>query len=221
MRKSEKAAVHGAADLQAQLSEAWNQQLGRSGETYGRLFAAMRDEFTGFVQRRVDANMATMREWSECRSLNDVLALQQRWVQSAVEHYVDQGNRVIETCRLAATDIAEAAQPKPEQEKPAAERKPAAQRSAGIGNQGSGLALPKIPLPQVGGGSGWGLFSQAAASRAEPTPPPNLPRLGGGDLNCAIPFTSYPATRTRPARSRSRCARNGACRARRTRSRRP
>jgi hypothetical protein len=121
--------VHGAADLQAQLSEAWNQQLGRSGETYGRLFAAMRDEFTGFVQRRLDANMATVREWSECRSLNDVLALQQRWAQSAVEQYVDQGNRILETCRMAATDIAEAAQ-KAEGEKPAAERKPAAQRPA-------------------------------------------------------------------------------------------
>lgn len=122
MRKSEKAAARGAADLQAQLSEAWNQQLGRSGETYGRLFAAMRDECTGFVQRRVDANMTTMREWSECRSLNDVLALQQRWVQAAVEQYVDQGNRILETCRLAATDIVEAAQPKAE-EKPASERK--------------------------------------------------------------------------------------------------
>src|SRR5687768_12604821 len=129
MRKSEKAAVHGAADLQAQLSEAWNRQLGSSGEVYGRLFAAMRDEFTGFVQRRADANMATMREWSDCRSLNDVLALQQRWVQSVVEHYVDQGNRVLETCRLAATDIAEAAQPKTE-EKPVAEHKPTAQRPA-------------------------------------------------------------------------------------------
>ena len=129
MRKSEKAATRGAADLQAQLSEAWNQQLGRSGETYGRVFAAMRDEFTGFVQRRVDANMAAMREWSECRSLNDVLALQQRWAQSAVEQYVDQGNRILETCRMAATDIAEAAQ-KAEGEKPAAERKPAAQRPA-------------------------------------------------------------------------------------------
>ena len=122
MRKSDKVAARGAADLQAQLSEAWNQQFGRSGETYGRLFAAMRDEVTGFVQRRVDANMATMREWSECRSLNDVLALQQRWVQSAVEQYVDQGNRIFETCRLAATDIAESAQPKPEA---VSERKPA------------------------------------------------------------------------------------------------
>jgi hypothetical protein len=129
MRKSEKAATRGAADLQAQLTEAWNQQLGHSGETYGRLFAAMRDEFTGFVQRRLDANVATVREWSECRSLNDLLAVQQRWVQSAVEQYVDQGNRILETCRLAATDIAETA-PKAEAEKPATERKPAAQRPA-------------------------------------------------------------------------------------------
>jgi hypothetical protein len=130
MRKSEKAAARGAADLQAQLTESWNQQFGRSGETYGRLFAAMREEFTGFVQRRLDANAATMREWSECRSFNDVLALQQRWAQAAVEQYVDQGNRILETCRLAASDIAEAAAPKSEAEKPAAERKPAGHQPA-------------------------------------------------------------------------------------------
>src|ERR1041385_822731 len=103
MRKSEKAATRDAHDLQTQLSEAWSQQFGRSGETYGRLFAAMRDEFTGFVQRRLDANMATMHAWSECRSVNDALALQQSWLQQAVEHYVDQGNRMIETCRSEDT----------------------------------------------------------------------------------------------------------------------
>jgi hypothetical protein len=131
MRKSEKAAVRGAADLQGQLAEAWNQQLGRSTETYGRLFAAMRDEFTTFVQRRLDANMTAIREWSECRSFNDALALQQRWVQCAVEQYVDEGNRILETCRLAATDIAEsAAQPAVEADKPTTERKGTAHRAA-------------------------------------------------------------------------------------------
>ena len=128
MRKSEKAAAHDAAGLQAQLTEAWSQQASRSGETYGRLFATMREEVTGFVQRRLDANLATMRAWSECRSLNDALALQQSWVQCAVEQYVDEGNRVLETCRLAATDIAEAAQPASEAEKLATDRKAAAQR---------------------------------------------------------------------------------------------
>ena len=44
---------------------AFSQQFGRSGETYGRLFAAMREEFNGFVQRRVDANMATFKAWGE------------------------------------------------------------------------------------------------------------------------------------------------------------
>jgi hypothetical protein len=125
MRKSEKATAHDAAGLQAQLAEAWSQQASRSGETYGRLFAAMRDEMTDFVQRRIDANAATIRDWSECRSINDLFALQQRWVQSAVEQYVDQGNRILETCRLAATDIIEAAQPDTEVEKPVSERKPA------------------------------------------------------------------------------------------------
>ena len=130
MRKSEKATARDAAGLQAQLAEAWSQQASRSGETYGRLFAAMRDEFTGFVQRRLDANMATVREWSECRSLNDAFAVQQNWLQSAFEQYVDQGTRIMETCRLAAADLAEAAQPTADAEKPATERKPAAQRHA-------------------------------------------------------------------------------------------
>jgi hypothetical protein len=130
MRKSDKATARDAAGLQAQLADAWSQQAGRSGETYGRFFAAMRDETTDFVQRRVDANMAAMREWFECRSLNDVLALQQRWAQSAVEQYVDQGNRILETCRLAAADLTEAAQPAVEAEKPATERKPATHRHA-------------------------------------------------------------------------------------------
>jgi len=130
MRKSDKATAHDAAGLQAQLAETWSQQASRSGETYGRLFAAMREEITGFVQRRVDANMTAVREWSECRSFNDALAFQQRWVQCAVEQYVDQGTRIMETCRLAAADLAEAVQPATEAEKSAAERKPAAHRHA-------------------------------------------------------------------------------------------
>ena len=129
MRKSEKAATRGAADLQAQLAEAWSQQFSHSGETYGRLFAAMRDEFTGFVQKRLDANAATMRAWSECRSVNDALALQQNWLQCAVEHYVEQGNRIAETCRLAASDVTEKAQPAADA-KPTSERKPSVQARA-------------------------------------------------------------------------------------------
>ncbi|MEZ5833235.1 MAG: phasin family protein [Dongiaceae bacterium] len=125
MRKSEKAATRGAADLQAQLTDAWNKQLGHTGETYGKLFAAMRDEITGFVQRRLDANLATMREWSECRSFNDALALQQRWVQCAVDHYVEQGNRIMETCRTCAADMTEQSQPATEAAKPKADGKPA------------------------------------------------------------------------------------------------
>ncbi len=130
MRKAERAAARGADDIQAQLSEAWSQQFSRSGETYGRLFAAMRDEFASFVQRRLDANLTTMREWSECRSFNDAFALQQRWVERAVEQYIDQGNRVMETCRLAAGDMTETTAPKAESERPTPERRTAAHRHA-------------------------------------------------------------------------------------------
>lgn len=135
MRKSERAATRGAADIQAHLTEAWSRQFSHSGETYGRLFAAMRDEFTGFMQRRVDANLATMREWSECRSFNDALALQQRWVQCAVDQYVDESNRILETCRLAATDVVETAQPKTEGERATPERKPTAHRHESVMKQ--------------------------------------------------------------------------------------
>jgi Phasin protein len=108
MRKSEATAARGAADLQAQLTEAWAEQFNRSGETYGRLFAAMRDELTGFMQRRLDANMATMQAWTECRTMNDAMALQQDWVKCAVEQYIEEGNRIIDTCRACATDDGEA-----------------------------------------------------------------------------------------------------------------
>ncbi len=159
MRKSEKAATRGAADLQTQLADAWGQQLSHSGETYGRLFAAMREEFTGFVQKRLDANMATMRAWSECRSVNDALALQQSWVQCAVEHYVEQGNRIIETCRLAASDIAEAAQPAAEVK--ARGRAQTRRASAGgTGHQAGGLARSK--------------------STSNDPPPPSWGRVGVG-----------------------------------------
>lgn len=126
MRKSDKAAARGAADLQAQLTEAWSRQFGHAGEAYGRLFAAMREELTGFMQRRLDANMAAMQAWTECRTVNDALALQQDWVKCAVEQYAEEGNRIIETCRACAADGAEAATP---DEKPAKREKRARKAS--------------------------------------------------------------------------------------------
>src|SRR5688572_19717285 len=38
-------------NMQAAWTDAWNQQLSRSGEIYGRLFAGMRDELTTFWQK--------------------------------------------------------------------------------------------------------------------------------------------------------------------------
>ncbi|MBL9035411.1 MAG: phasin family protein [Rhodospirillaceae bacterium] len=120
---------------QAAWQEAWTLQLGRTAEIYGKLFAAMRDEAAGFVQKRIEADMETAKAWSTCRTMNDLLDLQQKWLHCAVEHYTEQGMKMAELCQrtmsepaetVAAAAPAEAAQPKP------AERKTAAQAEAGV-----------------------------------------------------------------------------------------
>lgn len=90
-----------AENMQAAWTDAWNQQLGRSGEVYGRLFAGMRDELTAFWQKRLEANMETMRAWSTCGSVNEAVELQQSWLRSAIAHYSDEGSRISDLCRGA------------------------------------------------------------------------------------------------------------------------
>jgi hypothetical protein len=90
-----------AESMQTAWAETWNQQLGRSGEIYGRLFAGMQDEVTHFVQKRLDANMETARAWGACRGVNEALELQQSWLRTAVEHYSSEGVRMSELCRSA------------------------------------------------------------------------------------------------------------------------
>jgi hypothetical protein len=113
-------------NMQAAWTDAWNQQLSRSGEIYGRLFAGMRDELTTFWQKRLDANMQTARAWSACSSVNEALELQQSWLRSAIEHYSDESTRISELCRSAVFHAEpETAQHTPEEAKTAPERKPA------------------------------------------------------------------------------------------------
>ena len=120
-----------AESMQAAWTDAWNQQLSRSGEIYGRLFTGMRDEFAAFWQKRLDANMQTARAWSACSSVNEALELQQSWLRSAIEHYSDEGTRISELCRSAMLHAEpETARRAPEEAKPedakmAPERRPA------------------------------------------------------------------------------------------------
>lgn len=128
-----------AETTQAQWAEAWTQQLNRSGEIYGRLFANMRDEIAGFMQKRLDANMEIAQAWTACRSMNEALELQQTWLRSAIEQYSEEGTKMSELCRSAvfqsepespqhATEptqrTTEPAQRAPEAPKVAHERKP-------------------------------------------------------------------------------------------------
>jgi len=114
-----------AENVQAAWAEAWSQQLSRSGEIYGRLFAGMHDEVAGFLQKRLDANMETVRAWSACRGVNEALDLQQSWLRSAIEHYSDQGVRMSELCRGALFPAEpEAAQQTSDEPRAAPERRP-------------------------------------------------------------------------------------------------
>jgi len=116
-----------AQTMQAAWAEAWGQQLNRSGEIYGQLFAGMRDEFAAFMQKRLEANMEAARAWTACRSVNEALELQQSWLRCAIEHYGDQGTKMSELCRSAVFHTEpEAAQRAPEEAKPAP--KPAPER---------------------------------------------------------------------------------------------
>jgi hypothetical protein len=109
---------------QAAWQEAWTLQLNRAAELHGKLFAAMRDEAAGFVQKRIEADMETAKAWSSCRTMNDLLDLQQKWLQSAVEHYSEQGLKMAELCQRAVSEpaelpvaAAEAEPPKPAERK--------------------------------------------------------------------------------------------------------
>ncbi len=120
-----------AERMQAAWADAWSQQLNRSGEIYGRLFAGMRDEFAGFVQKRLDANMETARAWSACRSVGEALELQQSWLRATIEHYSNQGTRISELCRGALFHAEpETVQHPPEDARTAPERKPAHETQA-------------------------------------------------------------------------------------------
>lgn len=126
MKRIDKPVTSQDENVQPQWAEAWGQQLNRSGEIYGRLFASMRDEFATFTQKRLEANMETARAWTACRSVNEALELQQSWVRSAIEHYSDQGTKMSELCRSAVFQSEpEAAHRTPEEPKSAPERKPA------------------------------------------------------------------------------------------------
>lgn len=104
-------------------ADAWTQQLNRSGEVYGRLFSGMRDEFASFMQKRLEANMETARAWTNCRSVNEALDLQQSWLRHAIEQYSDESVKMSELCRGAMFPAQQEAAPGVQPGAP--ERKPA------------------------------------------------------------------------------------------------
>lgn len=86
--------------------EAWTRQWKRSAEAYGKLFADLRDQASGFLQQRLDADLDLARSWSSCRSVSELLDLQQKWLHTAFEHYTAQSQKVAEICQRAVSEPA-------------------------------------------------------------------------------------------------------------------
>lgn len=116
---------------QAAWQEAWSQQLNRTAEIYGKLFATMRDEVSTFVQKRIEADMEIARRWNTCSNMTEVLDLQQKWLQGAVEHYTEQSLKMAEICQKAVSEPAQLPIPaEPAHPSAAGERQIPAERKA-------------------------------------------------------------------------------------------
>jgi hypothetical protein len=75
--------------------------VGRGASVFGRSFAAMQQESLRFMNQRLEDNMKVATEAGTCKSLPDLLALQQKWVATMTRAYADEWHR----CNVLMTDI--------------------------------------------------------------------------------------------------------------------
>lgn len=101
-RKPEPAAVTGASDLVNMFAGAtgfgtdyWR-GLGRIGEANAEFFA-----------RRLSHNAKTVDALLRCKSMDDMIALQRQWIETAVDEYGEHAGRLIETGRETAAQSVE------------------------------------------------------------------------------------------------------------------
>ncbi len=95
------------ADWNNLIAAQWSDMLDRSGQTCAKLMTAWRDEMVGFAEKRLQADLDTMRDLAACRSWSEMMELQQSWLTRTVDHYVEQNGRLMERCReLAESEAA-------------------------------------------------------------------------------------------------------------------
>jgi hypothetical protein len=103
----------GAAAWTNPMMGAW----GDAGGTCLRACVAWQQEVSRFFGARIEADIAAQKSLVECRNLADAAKLQQDWLATAVNDYVNEAGRLVEimsSCVPAAQAAPEPSRPRDE-----------------------------------------------------------------------------------------------------------
>jgi hypothetical protein len=67
--------------------------VGKGASIFGRGFASMQQESLRFMNQRFEDNIKTAGEVGNCKTLPDLLALQQKWLAGMSRAYTDEWHR--------------------------------------------------------------------------------------------------------------------------------
>lgn len=67
--------------------------VGKGASIFGRGFASMQQESLRFLNQRFEDNIKTAGEIGNCKTLPDLLALQQKWLAGMSRAYTDEWHR--------------------------------------------------------------------------------------------------------------------------------
>ena len=67
--------------------------VGKGASIFGRGFASMQQESLRFMNQRFEDNIKTAGEIGNCKTLPDLLALQQKWLAGMSRAYTDEWHR--------------------------------------------------------------------------------------------------------------------------------
>lgn len=88
-REAVKAEVPLGPDLGATLADV----VGRGASVFGRSVSSAQQESLRFMNQRLEDNMKAASEVGNCKSLPDLLALQQKWFATMTRAYAEEWHR--------------------------------------------------------------------------------------------------------------------------------
>lgn len=92
--------------------------FGRGASVFSRSFATLQKEGLRFLNQRLENNVKAAEDFSSCKSLPDLFAVQQKWFADATRAYVEEWQRCSELMSEAmhdATDEPVQKRPRPEE----------------------------------------------------------------------------------------------------------